>query len=70
MLHSHAPFHQRSPSADSDGDIRMASPPGSRASSVSGGGDAGPGLALRPPRLITKRHPVLNGIVPARQITP
>ncbi|KAJ7631552.1 hypothetical protein DFH06DRAFT_1438650 [Mycena polygramma] len=57
----HAPFHQRSPTPDSDGGPPMGSPPGSRASSVLGGGDAGGGAAPPPPRLIVRTHPVLNG---------
>ncbi|KAJ7200733.1 hypothetical protein B0H12DRAFT_1288754 [Mycena haematopus] len=41
----------------------MPSPPGSRSSSVLGGGDAGPGLTppLAVPRTLIKRHPILNG---------
>ncbi|KAJ6548027.1 hypothetical protein B0H10DRAFT_2383376 [Mycena sp. CBHHK59/15] len=56
----HATFHRRERSVDPDGDVHM-SPPGSRASSTLGGGDA-VNDAPPPPLLHRVRyHPILNG---------
>lgn len=61
MDSAHAPFHRRAPSPDTDGDVPMVSPAGSRASSVLGGGDAGVGGVPPPPRLPNRRHLILSG---------
>ncbi|KAJ7823138.1 hypothetical protein B0H14DRAFT_2370285 [Mycena olivaceomarginata] len=60
----HAPFDIRA----ADEDVQMGSPPGSRASSVFGGGDAAADVTPPPPRLATplprrviRLHPALNG---------
>ncbi|KAJ6522564.1 hypothetical protein B0H19DRAFT_1215129 [Mycena capillaripes] len=57
----HAQFDERSPSPDKDGDVLMGSLPGSRASSVLGGGDAGGGVMPPPARLVIRWHRFLNG---------
>ncbi|KAJ6545870.1 hypothetical protein DFH09DRAFT_927614 [Mycena vulgaris] len=59
----HAQFHQRrTASPDADGDVPIGSPPGSRPSSVLGGGDAGADATPPPPRLRVRHHPYLNGV--------
>ncbi|KAJ7115096.1 hypothetical protein C8R43DRAFT_902897 [Mycena crocata] len=60
---AHTRFHQRtpSPSPHPDGDVRMNSPPGSRPSSVQGGGDAGGEATPPPERLRIRYHQYLNG---------
>ncbi|KAJ7934801.1 hypothetical protein B0H13DRAFT_1854799 [Mycena leptocephala] len=66
MKSAHTPFNAEASAPDRD--IPMGSPPGSRASSVRGGGDAAhgatplpPRLASPPPRLLVKRHATMNG---------
>ncbi|KAJ7674002.1 hypothetical protein DFH06DRAFT_1445580 [Mycena polygramma] len=74
----HAPFHRRSPEArvSPDPDVRMDSPPGSRASSVLGGGDSVDGASPSPPppRIRTRYHPsftvTYNKPIVAGDVTP
>jgi hypothetical protein len=58
---AHTPFPRRDHSVDADGDVRMPSPNGSRASSNVGGGDAGDDPAPQPPVREVRYHPHLNG---------